>query len=447
MTTLQEADCRPDYISPEELAIATGLSNQPILKQEIAAIGSPSSSLGSAESDGVDSTGDNQGLLNDLPVISDSTPDFMGERLVPGTVEDNDRPPNPRLCAVCEDLASGYHYGIASCEACKAFFKRTVQGNLKYICHAKNRCEVTKKRRKACPGCRFKKCMDMGMMLDGVRPDRVRGGRQKYRRRPEETDFAPSSSARRAKYRRALELMKLLLKIEPPVSDMSPLDPSLKDRDMEFRTMKIITDLGDKALVNVVHWAKQVPGVTELSLNDQMILLQEGWMEILLWQVLFRSLSLTNPDRIFFTNGLSMDTEQAERTGLGLLFNRGLHIVRKMREVGIDKEEYTLLKAVVLTNVEASRIEEANNLRHLQNNLYDALYHHIFKDYPGDSRRMCRLLTVLPLLRQLAIEAVEHVSRYSEERSVPIQQLFKEMLQCTTHSQTTSSLSQNLSQD
>lgn len=58
----------------------------------------------------------------------------------------------------------------------------------------------------------------------------------------------------------ALELMKLLLKIEPPVSDMSPLDPSLRDRDMEFRTMKIITDLGDKALVNVVHWAKQVPG-------------------------------------------------------------------------------------------------------------------------------------------------------------------------------------------
>ncbi|MEQ2174789.1 hypothetical protein GOODEAATRI_011449 [Goodea atripinnis] len=62
-----------------------------------------------------------------------------------------------RLCLVCGDIASGYHYGVASCEACKAFFKRTIQGNIEYSCPATNECEITKRRRKSCQACRFMK--------------------------------------------------------------------------------------------------------------------------------------------------------------------------------------------------------------------------------------------------------------------------------------------------
>ena len=38
-----------------------------------------------------------------------------------------------RLCLVCADAASGLHYGVASCEACKAFFKRTVQSKILHL--------------------------------------------------------------------------------------------------------------------------------------------------------------------------------------------------------------------------------------------------------------------------------------------------------------------------
>ncbi|TFK12142.1 pikachurin [Platysternon megacephalum] len=71
-----------------------------------------------------------------------------------------------RLCLVCGDVASGYHYGVASCEACKAFFKRTIQGSIEYSCPASNECEITKRRRKACQACRFTKCLRVGMLKE-----------------------------------------------------------------------------------------------------------------------------------------------------------------------------------------------------------------------------------------------------------------------------------------
>lgn len=89
---------------------------------------------------------------------------------------------NHETCLICGDVASGKHYGLRSCEACKAFFKRTVQGKIEYSCPATRECEINKRRRKACQACRFQKCLNMGMLKEGVRLDRVRGGRQKYRR-------------------------------------------------------------------------------------------------------------------------------------------------------------------------------------------------------------------------------------------------------------------------
>ena len=58
-------------------------------------------------------------------------------------------------------------------------------GNIEYQCPAAGDCEINKRRRKACQACRFQKCLRMGMLKEGVRLDRVRGGRQKYRRTPD----------------------------------------------------------------------------------------------------------------------------------------------------------------------------------------------------------------------------------------------------------------------
>lgn len=67
-------------------------------------------------------------------------------------------------------------------------------GNIEYTCPASGDCEINKRRRKACQACRMQKCLRTGMLKEGVRLDRVRGGRQKYRRQSSSTPVAAVST-------------------------------------------------------------------------------------------------------------------------------------------------------------------------------------------------------------------------------------------------------------
>lgn len=90
------------------------------------------------------------------------------------------KPGFDELCPVCGDKVSGYHYGLLTCESCKGFFKRTVQNKKVYSCVDSRSCHIDKSQRKRCPYCRFQKCLNVGMKLEAVRQDRMRGGRNKF---------------------------------------------------------------------------------------------------------------------------------------------------------------------------------------------------------------------------------------------------------------------------
>ncbi|CAD7004683.1 unnamed protein product [Ceratitis capitata] len=69
-------------------------------------------------------------------------------------------------CKVCGDKASGYHYGVTSCEGCKGFFRRSIQKQIEYRCLRDGKCLVIRLNRNRCQYCRFKKCLSAGMSRD-----------------------------------------------------------------------------------------------------------------------------------------------------------------------------------------------------------------------------------------------------------------------------------------
>nr|ANQ45197.1 ecdysone-induced protein E75a [Lepeophtheirus salmonis salmonis] len=78
------------------------------------------------------------------------------------------------LCRVCGDKASGFHYGVHSCEGCKGFFRRSIQQKIQYRpCTKNQQCNILRINRNRCQYCRLKKCIAAGMSRDAVRFGRV----------------------------------------------------------------------------------------------------------------------------------------------------------------------------------------------------------------------------------------------------------------------------------
>lgn len=136
--------------------------------------------------------------------------------------------------------------------------------------------------------------------------------------------------------------------------------------------ISILSDLVDKELVSTIVWAKQIPGFTDLVLNDQMRLLQSTWAEILALSISYRtqqaynsnvsggssvvsssstSKSIVAPTKLVFAADFIMEQVDAIECRAEEMFAYCLQLQRRITPLAITKQEFVLLKALLLVNV------------------------------------------------------------------------------------------------
>ena len=169
----------------------------------------------------------------------------------------------------------------------------------------------------------------------------------------------------------------------------------------QYKNLCILSDLVDKELVATIGWAKQIPGFSDLTLNDQMRLLQSTWAEILALSLAFRltnifvsffilfnliflfsifflirshqyssppntpaslspnnASSTTNPifNKLVFATDFIIDEQAAAQCNAEEFFAHMIQLIKRLHQIKIAKEEYLLLKAIILSNAGTNMI-------------------------------------------------------------------------------------------
>nr|XP_036871874.1 glucocorticoid receptor isoform X2 [Manis javanica] len=275
----------------------------------------------------------------------------------PGMRPDASSPPSgpsaavgapPKLCLVCSDEASGCHYGVLTCGSCKVFFKRAVEGQHNYLCAGRNDCIIDKIRRKNCPACRYRKCLQAGMNLEARKTKKkIKGIQQATTGVSQEPSESPANKTIVPATLPQLTptLVSLLEVIEPEVL-YAGYDSSVPDST--WRIMTTLNMLGGRQVIAAVKWAKAIPGFRNLHLDDQMTLLQYSWMFLMAFALGWRSYRQSSSSLLCFAPDLIINEQRMSLPCMYDQCKHMLYISSELHRLQVSYEEYLCMKTLLL---------------------------------------------------------------------------------------------------
>ncbi|XP_039508033.1 estrogen receptor 2b isoform X2 [Pimephales promelas] len=235
------------------------------------------------------------------------------------------------------------------------------------------------------------------------------------------------------------QLVNCILEAEPP---LICLKEPVKKPYTEASMMMSLTTLADKELVLMISWAKKIPGFVELTLSDQVHLLEGCWLDILMLGLMWRSVD--HPGKLIFSPDLKLNRGEWNCVeGIMEIFDMLLATTSRFRELKLQREEYVCLKAMILLNSNncsslsqtPEGVESRGKVLRLLDSVTDALVWSISRtglSSQQQSIRLAHLLMLLSHIRHLSNKGIEHLSSMKRKNVVLLYDLLLEMLDANT---------------
>ncbi|XP_015930848.1 nuclear hormone receptor E75 isoform X3 [Parasteatoda tepidariorum] len=342
------------------------------------------------------------------------------------------------LCRVCGDKASGFHYGVHSCEGCKGFFRRSIQQKIQYRpCTKNQQCSILRINRNRCQYCRLKKCIAVGMSRDAVRFGRVpKREKAKILAAMQKVNADSQEKALSAELDDEYKILANIVRAHEETSDFTrekvanlvekarthplyaqytpqtqtcPINPI--PHIMEAGTnLKEFSEFFAPAIQGVVEFTKRIPGFSFLSQDDQICLLKAGVFEVLL--VRLACMFDSQASIVVCLNGQLMrrDTLPAQSNARFLLDSM-FDFAERLNSLHLLETEIALFCAVVVISGDRPGLRNKELVLKVQQRIMDLLRKAVNANHPDHPTLFNEMIKKIPDLRTL--------NTLHSEKSVP----------------------------
>ncbi|KAL3854866.1 hypothetical protein ACJMK2_014105 [Sinanodonta woodiana] len=330
------------------------------------------------------------------------------------------------MCRICGDRASGFHYGVHSCEGCKGFFRRTLKKKLVYKpCREGSKCRIDAGTRNKCQYCRYKKCLNAGMSQDAVRFGRMpKTEREKLQADREELvqlcskrilDLRSLSDVIKASFYDCFDRYSIIsnflidrVSFDSVTADKLEPGQTLFTNTLDSETFKekevfkCFQEIAVPVLEGTVKFARRIPDFSTLTMAEQIALMKQNsyCVTLILLHVLFE-------DKTLYLCGrqpmLSVTRSKEEYMCLEAewLFEGIFSIAQKLLSMHLTLVEVALYSAAVLL-LESPFLESRHTVENLQMELLHSLRLELKHNHPREKLMFPRLLVLIPQLVQIA---------------------------------------------